>query len=244
MPSFNVRCVLLDIEGTTSSISFVYDKMFPYVRENLSSFLDANFSDESVQNCLPMLAADLEKSSLEQWIDPALSSEEQKGLVAAGVIQLMDADVKATGLKQLQGLIWKDGFYSGQLVAHLFEDVAPAIERWASAGVEVRIYSSGSIAAQKLFFGYSVAGDLLSKLSGHYDTTTGGKKESGSYQAIASDCDMPVESFLFVSDVVEELAAADAAGMKTCLSMREGNKDQGKNDFEKITTFADIEIEQ
>lgn len=243
MPAFNVRCVLLDIEGTTSSISFVYDKMFPYVRERLSSYLDNHWDDESLQGCLPLLATDLNKSSLTDWIDPATSADDQKQTVAAGVIELMDADVKATGLKHLQGLIWKDGFHSGQLVAHLFDDVAPAIERWTESGLDVRIYSSGSIAAQKLFFGHSVAGDLLAKLSGHYDTTTGGKKEASSYQAIASDIELPTEQILFVSDVVEELVAAREAGMKTCLSLREGNKDQGENGFEKITTFADIEIE-
>ena len=242
MPAFNVRGVLLDIEGTTSSISFVYDKMFPYVREHLSSYLDANWNEESLQSCLPLLAADLNKPSLADWIDPATAADEQKRLVAAGVIELMDGDVKATGLKQLQGLIWKDGFHSSQLVAHLFDDVAPAIERWNDSGLDVRIYSSGSIAAQKLFFGHSVAGDLLSKLSGHYDTTTGGKKESASYQAIASEYGLPAEQVLFVSDVVEELVAARAAGMQTCLSLRAGNKDQGENDFEKITTFADIKI--
>ena len=242
MPAYNVRGVLLDIEGTTSSISFVYDKMFPYVREHLSSYLDVNWNEESLQNCLPLLAADLNKPSLADWIDPTTAVDEQKRLVATGVIELMDGDVKATGLKQLQGLIWKDGFHSGQLVAHLFDDVAPAIQRWNDSGLDVRIYSSGSIAAQKLFFGHSVAGDLLSKLSGHYDTTTGGKKESTSYQAIASEYGFPAGEVLFVSDVVEELVAARAAGMQTCLSLRAGNKDQGENDFEKITTFAEIEI--
>ena len=102
MPAFNVRGVLLDIEGTTSSISFVYDKMFPYVREHLSSYLDANWSEESLQNCLPLLAADLNKPSLADWIAPTTAADEQKRLVAAGVIELMDGDVKATGLKQLQ----------------------------------------------------------------------------------------------------------------------------------------------
>ena len=243
MPAFNVRGVLLDIEGTTSSIRFVYDEMFPYVREHLNSFLDEHWNDESLQSCLPLLATDLGKASLTDWIDPATSADDQKQIVAAGVVELMDGDVKATGLKQLQGLIWKDGFHSGQLVAHLFDDVAPAIEQWTASGLDVRIYSSGSIAAQKLFFGHSVAGDLLAKLSGHYDTTTGGKKDSSSYHTIASDFDLPAEQILFVSDVVEELVAARSAGMKTCLSLREGNKDQGENDFEKITTFAEIEIE-
>ena len=161
------KTILLDIEGTTSSISFVYDVMFPYVRENLESFLNENWSREDVQACLPLLKDDL--AANDDW--PADQAD-----VVSGVIKLMDDDVKATGLKQLQGLIWHDGFTSGTLVAHLFDDVADAIRSWHAEGVDIRIYSSGSIAAQRLFFGHTVAGDLLPLVSAHYDTTTGNKK--------------------------------------------------------------------
>lgn len=207
-----VSGILLDIEGTTSSISFVYDKMFPFVRESLEEFLESNWDDSAVQECVPLLGAD---------VDRELSTKED---VAGAVVELMDADVKATGLKKLQGLIWKDGFHSGQLVAHVYEDVPAAIKSWVAAGIDVRIYSSGSVQAQHLFFGHTVAGSLLEQFKGHYDTTTGNKKESSSYEKIAAEFGLPAEEILFVSDVDAELVAAKAAGMQTALSIRPGNK--------------------
>lgn len=242
MPEVKARGILLDIEGTTSSISFVYDVMFPYVRQNVEAFLESSWNETSVRDCLPLLAIDLEKESVEDWLGE-LSIDQQKSAVAQGVIALMDADVKATGLKQLQGLIWKDGFTSSQMVAHLYDEVAPCIKSWKQSGADVRIYSSGSVQAQLLFFGHTVAGDLLDQFSGHYDTKTGPKRESASYETIAQQFDCPTEAILFVSDVVEELQAANAAGLQTLLSNRPGNKpvppDHG---FEAINGFDEIQL--
>ena len=236
------RGILLDIEGTTSSISFVYDVMFPYVRDNVKAFLGANWDDENVQSCLPLLAEDLEHPSVVSWLGEK-SDEEKQALVCEGAIGLMDADVKATGLKQLQGLVWKDGFHNGQMVAHLFDDVAGSIKQWSDSGIDLRIYSSGSIAAQKLFFGHTVAGNLLDYLSGHYDTTTGAKQEPSSYSQIATAYRIPAGEILFVSDVVAELTAADAAGMQTVLSLRPGNKSvEEGHGFDSLESFSELEI--
>lgn len=242
MPEVKARGILLDIEGTTSSISFVYDVMFPYVRKNVESFLDSSWDDSAVQECLPLLTNDLEKESVEAWLGE-LSVEERKSAVATGVIGLMDADVKATGLKQLQGLIWKDGFTSSQMVAHLYDEVADCIKSWKQSGVDVRIYSSGSVQAQRLFFGHSVAGDLLDQFSGHYDTTTGPKRESASYEKIAAEFDCQTEEILFVSDIVEELEAAKTAGLQAVLSIRPGNKPvPPEHGFETISGFDEIQL--
>ena len=232
-----VRSILLDVEGTTSSISFVYDVMFPYVREHLQEYLDNHWTDDAVQNCVVLLRTDIEAGS--DW--PAGDDGQQREAVAAAVIDLMDRDIKATGLKQIQGLIWKNGFESGAMVAHLFDDVAQAMRDWESAGLDLRIYSSGSIAAQKLFFGHSVAGNLLPLISGHYDTTTGGKKEKSSYEIIAGEIGMAAVEVLFISDVAEELIAAEQAGMQTLLSVRPGNKPvDNKGDFTSIASFAEV----
>lgn len=232
-----VRSILLDVEGTTSSISFVYDVMFPYVREHLQEYLEGHWSDEATQNCVALLRTDIEAGA--DW--PTGDDGQQRESVAAAVIDLMDRDVKATGLKQLQGLIWKSGFESGAMVAHLFDDVADAMREWESAGLDLRIYSSGSIAAQKLFFGHCVAGNLLPLISGHYDTTTGGKKEKSSYEIIAGEIGMATGEILFISDVAEELIAASAAGVQTLLSVRPGNKPvAGEDKFTSITSFAEV----
>ena len=155
----------------------------------------------------------------------------------------MDDDVKATGLKKMQGLIWKSGFESGQMVAHVYDDVPVAIDAWITAGSEVRIYSSGSIQAQKLFFGHSEAGNMLPKFSGHYDTTIGSKKEAASYEAIAADAGIAAEDFVFVSDVAAELHAAQQAGMATVLSIRPGNKPvEDASQFVSVSSFGDIDF--
>ena len=240
MTSFQCDCVLLDIEGTTSSISFVYDVMFPYVREHLETFLDKNWREPSVQDCLALLLLDVGKSSMDDWLVGEV--EQQRAIVHDAVIGLMDADVKATGLKQLQGLVWKDGFESGDIVAHLFEDVAPAIRKWCEDGIQIRIYSSGSVGAQLLFFGHTCDGDLLPLISGHYDTQIGGKRESASYARIASDIGFSSHNVLFVSDVVDELKAAQSAGMQTALSLRPGNQPVPVNEFTTISSFSELTI--
>lgn len=237
----SIKCILLDIEGTTSSISFVYDVMFPFVRKNLDSFLAENWNAATVQDCLPLLANELGQESVAQWLGG--DDESANSAVATGVIRLMDNDVKATGLKKLQGAIWKAGFESGELVAHLYGDVAPAIKAWNQLGMDVRIYSSGSVQAQKLFFAHTLAGNLLPLLKGHYDTTIGNKKEKQSYVAIADDIGVAAEDVLFVSDIAAELDAAAAAGMETRLSIRPGNHPVENLDrYQRIDSFSDIEF--
>ena len=234
------KCVLLDIEGTTSSISFVYDVMFPYVREHLVSFLAEHWDNAAVKDCLPLLANDIDRQ-LAQWLPKDNAAAQQ--VVAATVIQLMDDDVKATGLKKMQGQIWKSGFESGQMVAHVYKDVPAAIDDWVADGIEVRIYSSGSVQAQKLFFGHTEVGNMLPKLSGHYDTTIGLKQESSSYKAIAADSGIAAEDFVFVSDVVAELQAAKQAGMATVLSIRPGNKPvEDSSEFVSVSSFDEIDF--
>ena len=240
MHSIQAKGILLDIEGTTSSISFVYDEMFPYVRDTLDSFLAENWGSPALLTALDKLAVDVDQDP-KTWLTG--TTEEKQQTVAEAVIGLMDADVKATGLKELQGMIWKSGFQTGQLVAHLFDDVAECIQEWKARGIDVRIYSSGSIAAQKLFFGHSVAGDLLDQFSGHYDTTLGSKREAESYCKISQKFDCKPGQIVFISDVVEELAAAKEAGLQTVLSIRPGNKpvpdDHG---YLAIKSFAELEI--
>jgi enolase-phosphatase E1 len=237
--AFGGRGILLDIEGTTSSVSFVYDVMFPFVRRELVTFLREHGTEPPVIGALEITAQDLGHASLEAW--RAASGSDVEAL-AADVFGLMDGDVKATGLKQLQGLVWEAGFASGELQAHMYDDVPPALLAWNASGVDVRIYSSGSIQAQKLFFGHTIVGDLRARLRGHYDTTTGPKKESASYTRIAAEFDLPPAEVLFLSDVPAELAAARAAGMQTALVKRPGNAEvPSDHGHSVIHSFAEIE---
>ena len=237
----DARGILLDIEGTTSSISFVYDSMFPFVREHAASFIRNHWTEETVQAAVGLLAVDLGFNSTDSWFEDCDSDSARQSLVVAGIIGLMDADVKATGLKQIQGVIWKEGFHCGELVAHLYEDVADSIQQWNELDKDVRIYSSGSVQAQKLFFGHTVAGNLLDLFKGHYDTTTGAKQSSASYQEIAISYGLNPGEILFVSDVVGELVAAKTAGFQVVLSLRPGNKPaESGHGFAEITSFHEI----
>ena len=235
--------ILLDIEGTTSSVSFVYDVMFPFVRRELDQYLCANWESTMLDEVCDLIAKDAGYESFVAWCGIGTEVGKQQQLLRAEVLRLMEGEVKATGLKALQGLIWQSGFESGEMRAHIYEDVLPAIQAWNDVGCDVRIFSSGSIAAQKLFFGHTVAGDILHLFRGHYDTTTGPKKEAASYQAIAKGFDLLPAQILFLSDVPDELDAARAAGLQTGLCKRPGNAEvAGGHGHPEITSFDQIEL--
>lgn len=227
--------ILLDVEGTTSSISFVYDVLFEHAKRHVATFLAAHAADPAVLG----LAAAITAAAGAPLDATAIAADPTRAALAA--IDLMNRDVKETALKSLQGMIWRQGFESGEIVAHVFDDVPPALARWADSGLDVRIYSSGSIEAQRLFFGHTAAGDLTPLLRGHYDTTSGPKREPASYERIAADMGLAPRRILFVSDVGAELDAARAAGMATALAVRPGNRDAGGvYEHEPVESFAEI----
>lgn len=235
--------VLLDIEGTTSSVRFVFEVMFPYARQHVSEYLQQHWGEQSLQVALDKLAVDVGQTDAASWLGSCGSNQAQREVVVAAVHQLMDRDAKVTGLKELQGLVWESGFRSGQMVSHLYPDVLPAVKAWKADGRRVWIYSSGSIAAQRLFFGHTSEGDLLQLFSGHFDTTSGGKKEAESYQRIAAAIGSPSTQILFVSDIVDELRAARQAGLETALSVRPENQPQPeRHGFPEIRSFAELQI--
>jgi len=203
-----IRAILTDIEGTTSSISFVKDVLFPYARQRLPAFVATHTDKPEVQHWLHETAK-----------EAGLVSASQHELVAL-LQHWIDEDRKATPLKALQGLVWEDGYRSGEFQAHVYADVAPKLRAWKQKGLDLYVYSSGSVTAQKLFFGFSEAGDLTSLFSGFFDTETGPKRDANSYRSIAIAIGQPADAVLFLSDVVEELDAAQNAGMKTTLLAR------------------------
>lgn len=212
----SARSILLDIEGTTTPIAFVKDVLFPFARRNAASFLAAHGRQPEVQGDLALLA---EERALERD-DAAPIGDSSDPLPY--LFWLMDADRKSTALKALQGRIWKGGYESGALVSDVYPDVVPALERWKGAGIDVSIYSSGSVLAQRLLFAHTNAGDLRPFLRAYFDTTTGGKKEAASFTLIASALGRAPTDVLFVSDVAEELDAAGHAGMDVALCVRPG----------------------
>jgi len=231
--------LLLDIEGTVSPVAFVYDVMFPFIRDHLADFLEAHWEEPDVQAAIVLVGKDIGVPQHTSWPEgDALPTRQQT--VVQTVRELMDRDAKVTGLKQLQGLIWKDGFDNGQLVAELFPDVMPKLDQFRSVGIPLYIYSSGSIGAQKLFFGHTSEGNLLDWLAGHFDTTSGNKKESRSYERICGEIGLPAQQICFVSDVVAELDAARQAGMRTILRSESAT---AVSDHAQVTTFDEIRLD-
>ena len=208
-PATRPRAIVTDIEGTTSSIAFVHEVMFPFSRARLADFVASHGAEVA-----PILAR-------------IRAMPEGVGADDAACVALLlewhDADRKIEPLKTLQGMIWADGFASGALRGHIYPDAAEGLKRWHRAGIALYIYSSGSVAAQKLLFGHSDFGDLTPLFSGHFDTAIGGKKEAASYRAIAARLGLPAGDILFLSDVAEELEAAAEAGFAVMLLMREGD---------------------
>ena len=199
----SIKAIVTDIEGTTSSIGFVHEILFPYAARNLPRFVREHAND-------PEVAALLQDAGAE-----AGETDADVERVVAILLQWIAEDRKATPLKTLQGLVWEQGYRSGDFSGHVYADTAPAMRRWSDRGARIFIYSSGSVKAQKLLFGHSDAGDLTPLIDGYFDTHIGNKRETGSYRAIAEQVGLPAEQILFLSDTPEELDAAADAGMKT-----------------------------
>lgn len=230
-----IQGILLDVEGTTTPISFVYETLFPYARERLESTCAAAPALSGVSAAVERLRAEYDE---ERSTAPEHLPEFGDG--AAYAAYLMRQDRKSTGLKLLQGIIWEEGYLSGELRSVVFDDVAPAFEAWRQDGRRLRIFSSGSVLAQKLLFGHTDHGDLCGMIEGYHDTTTGPKRRADAYRAIAGEFDLVASSILFLSDVVEELDAARAAGMRTGLLSRPGNHPVPAHDHPVHETFLPL----
>lgn len=203
-----IKAIVTDIEGTTSSIDFVHQSLFPYAKAHLRAFLRAHASEPAVAGQIRETGRiegrelDVEQAAtvLERWIDE---------------------DRKLTPLKALQGMIWAQGYAAGELKGHVYPDTPVYLRRWHQQGKRLYVYSSGSVEAQKLIFGHSDAGDLTPLFSGYFDTRIGGKREADSYRAILKELALPGGDVLFLSDVGEELDAARSAGLYTCQLLRD-----------------------
>lgn len=238
MNSTKYKVILLDIEGTTSAIDFVHSTMFDYARNNLSGFLISTFESEETIESLEVFARNENYTSLAAFCEGASSTEEKITRIVNLASQRMKEDSKATGLKALQGLVWRKGFNNGELKGHIYPDVPSAFSRWQASGIIIAIYSSGSILAQKIYFANTTFGNLGTQIAHHFDTTFGPKRISASYENIANNLHINAENILFFSDITEELDAAKVAGMATGLIIRPGNKPAGNNDH---ITYPDFE---
>ena len=232
--------VLLDIEGTTCPVSFVAATLFPYARARLQPFLQAHGQDADLQTLLSDLNAAWHSAHHEakkpQNEPPSLDQ------LCSFLQKLIDADRKLTALKDLQGLIWNEGYADGELCTPLFNDVPPTLKRWHADGLQLAVYSSGSVAAQQLLYAHSNAGDLCPLFSAWFDTRSGPKQDPASYLQIANSLAVSAAKILFVSDSLAELDAAQASGLATRFSRRAGNPEQHPGSHNLINSLDDIQL--
>ena len=209
-----IQWILTDIEGTTTEVSFVYDILFPYFRAHMDQWktVDSDAMNQVLEQTRVLV---LEEQSINLTSKEALFEQ---------LRQWSNEDRKVTPLKTFQGMVWEQGFKSGAIKGHVYPDVKPALEQWTSMGIKLAIFSSGSIAAQKQLFGFSIEGDLTPYFSAFFDTTTGMKRDEQTYQLIVEQLQAPANCVLFLSDISQELEAAHAAGLRTLQLVRPGTE--------------------
>jgi enolase-phosphatase E1 len=224
-----IKAIVTDIEGTTSSLSFVKDVLFPYARANLDDYVRRHIDEPQVY----VLLNDVCKE---------VGAELDTGQLIAQLIQWLDEDKKVTPLKSLQGLIWEAGYHKGDFSGHIYPDAAANLKTWKAKGLDLYVYSSGSVHAQKLLFTHTEYGDLTLLFSGYFDTRTGGKKEPDSYSKIAKQLGIPANQIVFLSDIKEELDAAKIAGFQTIWVTRDSTPDP-QAEHQQVSSFDDIVLE-
>lgn len=225
------RAVLLDIEGTTTPIDFVYQTLFPFARNRFASFVLQRAGDQDVQKDLRLLHEEHGKDVTAGSDPPNYEQPFALEPALAYLDWLMDRDRKSTPLKSLQGKIWEEGFRSGEIRSQVFPDVPEAFKRWRSQSRRIAIYSSGSALAQRLLFAHTIMGDLTGFIESYFDTMVGAKRETESYRRIAESLALAPEEMVFISDVDAELSAAHETGIQTVLSVRPGNSQQTLQDY-------------
>ena len=223
-----IQAIVTDIEGTTSSLSFVKDILFPYARQHIADFISQQQDNVDVK---PLL------DEIKNITGSDLSINE----IIAQCHQWIDEDQKVTPLKALQGLLWKKGYEDGDFKGHVYHDAFVLLKEWHKDGIKLYVYSSGSVYAQKLLFGYSDFGDMTILFEGYFDTTVGHKQERQSYLNIIKELQLPAENILFLSDIEQELNAAHDAGMQTIWLVRDAEIDSNAQ-HQQVKTFSEIHL--
>lgn len=220
-PEFTgVKFILMDIEGTTTDIQFVKNVLFPYSAKELRNFISTHKNNPTVRECLTQADPQQDENAILQ------------------LLKWIAEDVKHPALKTLQGMIWKNGYESKAYQSPLYPDVLPAWQKWQTAGLRLGIYSSGSVPAQKLLFGFTEQGDVTKYLSAYFDLDVGSKRETASYQKIATQLELSPPEILFLSDIEAELSAAQSAGFQVAHVVRPGTTPSEK--FQTVANFLEI----
>lgn len=222
------KLFLFDIEGTTTDINFVHKVLFPYSKEHLPHFIRQHQFENSIAKAIGN-------------VKETVLNEKSKLIEIEGVIETLigwiEKDRKHPALKEVQGHIWDIGYSKNDFKGHIYPDVKPAFLKILEDGSKIGIYSSGSVHAQKLIFGFSVDGDLTPYISYYFDTNVGGKRETSSYLKISEIVALDPKDIHFFSDIPEEIEAAMNAGFEVTHVLRPGTQ---PSRFKSISDFSKI----
>ena len=242
-PTQNPSVILLDVEGTTTPISFVYDTLFPYARAHMKEFLEQHKNNADLHCVIELLTTE-NRDEASTLRPPVIHPSAAASDCSAYLFWLMDQDRKSPALKSIQGKIWEAGYTSGELKSVVFPDVPPAFVRWRENGRRIAIYSSGSVLAQQLLFRHTHTGDLTPWIEAYFDTSVGAKIDSSSYRKIAGTLHVSPEEILFLSDAPAELEAAALAELGVCLAKRPGNRETSQAPYASVSSFDDLSFER
>lgn len=226
-----IKYIITDVEGTTTSINFVHQTLFPFAKDNLVSFCQKNSDKDFVKSAIAETKRTVKE---EENIDISDSEALEK------LLYWISSDRKHPALKSLQGHIWEEGYTSGEIKGHVYEDVLPALKAWTDSGIKVGVYSSGSVKAQHLIYEFSEKGNLRPYFSFHFDTKVGHKREVSSYVNILKELNAKAEETLFLSDIKEELDAAREVGIQTIQLIRQDDVIIG--DHQQVQNFSQIQL--
>ncbi len=232
-----ISFILTDIEGTTTAVTFVYEVLFPYFKNHFLNFYTQNKENPIVKEAIALT----EKTVLEENLDKNINSEKKhfsEKEILDTLLHWVDIDRKHTALKNLQGLVWAEGYQKGEILGHIYPDVPPQLEKWKNQNIGLGIYSSGSVSAQKLLFGTTAFGNLNPYFSYYFDTNIGHKRDVNSYHNIQKQINVPAEEILFLSDIPQELVSAKEAGFQVIQLVREGTKPSPG--FPQVEDFSTI----
>jgi enolase-phosphatase E1 len=225
-----IQYILTDIEGTTTSVSFVYETLFPYFSTHCRAYIQKHLTE-------PKIRTQLEAVKTTVWAENEAQITDNEAIET--LLYWTKTDRKHTALKALQGYLWRIGYEKGEIKGHIYADVPPALAKWQQNKIQMGVYSSGSVEAQKLIFGFSDFGDLTSYFSHYFDTNIGHKREVSAYQNIQQQLQISAQNSLFLSDVEAELDAAQLAGFQTIQLLR--GSTQASEKHAKVKSFLEIE---
>lgn len=246
-------CIVLDIEGTTTSLRFIKDTLFPYIKRNLARYLRDRWHSDEVVATLARLIRQEERDQKDGLQPPRIwklteTTDMTKIIdsIVGNVIWQMDNKRHNTALKQLQILVWVYGYENGELKGHVYEDVGSSFRRWRSMGIRLFVYSTGMAMAQQLLFSNSSQGNLLNMIENYFDLLTGPKTSASSFRKIATQyMNISPGQLLFITDAIDEARAAREAGCQVVIVQRTDNRPLAPSqtaDYNVVTSLNNIEF--